>query len=93
MSNDAYCQESRKSRAKIALWKHCVSRNMLVPKSGIHADVLLTRTLDLFDRDTMATAGLPRAGEQRLMIRKKLHDRKEHKKTLFHFPKNITYGS
>mmetsp|Transcript_30382 Transcript_30382/g.55077 ORF Transcript_30382/g.55077 Transcript_30382/m.55077 type:complete len:509 (-) Transcript_30382:90-1616(-) len=75
--NDAYCRASRTSRAKIASWKHRVSRNLLVPKFGIHADALLTRTLDLFDRDTMAAAGLPRAGEQRLMIRKKLQDRTE----------------
>ena len=75
--NDAYCRASRTSRAKIASWKHRVSRNLLVPKFGIHADALLTRTLDLFDRDTMAVVGLPCAGEQRLMIRKKLQDRTE----------------
>ena len=72
--NDAYYRASHTGRAKIALWKHRVSCNLLVPKFGIHADAFLTRTLDLFDRDTMAAAGLPRAGEQRLMIRKKLQD-------------------
>lgn len=75
--NDAYSRASRTSRAKIASWKHRVSRNLLVPKFGVNADALMTRTLDLFDRDTMAAAGLPRAGEQRLIIRKKLQDRTE----------------
>ena len=75
--NDAYSRASRTSRARIASWRHRVSRNLLVPKFGIHADALLTRTLDLFDRDTMAAAGLPRAGSQRLIIRKKLYDRTE----------------
>lgn len=46
-----------------------------MPKFGTNADALLTRTLDLFDRDTMAAAGLPRAGEQRLAIRRRLQDR------------------
>ncbi|KAL3758312.1 hypothetical protein ACHAWU_004277 [Discostella pseudostelligera] len=75
--NDAYSRASRTSRAKIASWKHRISRNLLVPKFGSHADELLSRTLDLFDRDTMDAAGLPRAGEQRLIIRKKLQDRTE----------------
>lgn len=75
--DDAYSRASRTSRAKIASWKHRISRNLLVPNFGSHADGLLTRTLDLFDRDTMAAAGLPRAGEQRLAIRKKLQDRTE----------------
>jgi len=75
--NDAYSRASRTSRAKIASWKHRVSRNLLVPRYGAGADALLRRTLDLFDRDTMAAAGLPRAGEQRLVIRKKLQERTE----------------
>ena len=75
--NDAYSRASRSSRARIASWKHRVSRNLLVPKFGIQADALLQRTLDLFDRDTMAAAGMPRAGEQRLIIRKRLQDRME----------------
>lgn len=75
--NDAYSRASRTARAKIASWKHRVSRNLLVPKYGQQADALLTRTLDLFDRDTMAAAGLPMVGEQRLVIRKKLQDRTE----------------
>ncbi len=75
--NDAYSRASRTSRAKIAAWKHRISRNLLVPKFGAHAEELLSRTLDLFDRDTMAAAGLPRAGKQRLVIRKKLQDRTE----------------
>eukprot|EP00584_Thalassiosira_punctigera_P002722 CAMPEP_0172528690 /NCGR_PEP_ID=MMETSP1067-20121228/2999_1 /TAXON_ID=265564 ORGANISM="Thalassiosira punctigera, Strain Tpunct2005C2" /NCGR_SAMPLE_ID=MMETSP1067 /ASSEMBLY_ACC=CAM_ASM_000444 /LENGTH=517 /DNA_ID=CAMNT_0013312647 /DNA_START=14 /DNA_END=1567 /DNA_ORIENTATION=- len=75
--NDAYSRASRLSRAKIASMKHRISRNLLVPKYGYRADALLKRTLDLFDRDTMAAAGLPRAGEQRLIIRKKLQDRTE----------------
>ena len=36
--NDAYCRASHTGRAKIALWKHRVSCNLLVPKFGIHAD-------------------------------------------------------
>lgn len=75
--NDAYSRASRTSRAKIAAWKHRVSRDLLVPNYGSRADGLLKRTLDLFDRDTMAAAGLPRAGEQRLVIRQKLQDRTE----------------
>eukprot|EP00580_Thalassiosira_gravida_P010398 CAMPEP_0201624710 /NCGR_PEP_ID=MMETSP0493-20130528/785_1 /ASSEMBLY_ACC=CAM_ASM_000838 /TAXON_ID=420259 /ORGANISM="Thalassiosira gravida, Strain GMp14c1" /LENGTH=514 /DNA_ID=CAMNT_0048094587 /DNA_START=35 /DNA_END=1579 /DNA_ORIENTATION=+ len=75
--NDAYSRASRTSRAKIASWKHRISRNLLVPKFGARSSALLTRTLDLFDRDTMAAAGLPLAGEQRLAIRKKLQDRTE----------------
>ena len=74
---DAYSRASRTSRARIASWKHRVSRGLLVPKFGDQAEALLARTLDLFDRDTMAAAGLPRAGEQRLIIRKKLQDRTE----------------
>lgn len=75
--NDAYSRASRTSRAKIASWKHRISRGLLVPGFGSRADELLMRTLDLFDRDTMAAAGLPRAGEQRLAIRLKLQDRTE----------------
>ena len=75
--NDAYSRASRTCRAKIASWKHRISRNLLVPKFGTHAEELLSRTLDLFDRDTMDAAGLPRAGEQRLIIRRKLQDRTE----------------
>ena len=73
--NDAYSRASRTSRAKIASWRHRVSRNLIVPDFGNKADALLTSTLDLFDRDTMAAAGLPRAGSQRLIVRRKLHDR------------------
>jgi hypothetical protein len=75
--NDAYSRASRTSRAKIAGWRHRVSRGLLVPGFGPKADALLTRTLDLFDRDTMAAAGLPRAGTQRLIAREKLRDRTE----------------
>ena len=75
--NDAYSRATRLSRGKIAIWKHRVSRNLLVPSYGSHADALLSRTLDVFDRDTMAAAGLPRAGAERLIIRKKLQDRME----------------
>lgn len=75
--NDAYSRATRLSRGKIASWKHRVSRNLLVPSYGSHADALLSRTLDVFDRDTMAAAGLPRAGAERLIIRKKLQDRME----------------
>ena len=75
--NDAYSRASKLSRGKIASWKHRVSRGLLVPNFGTQAEALLARTLDLFDRDTMAAAGLPRAGEQRLAIRKKLQDREE----------------
>jgi len=75
--NDAYSRATRLSRGKIASWKHRVSRNLLVPSFGSHADALLSRTLDVFDRDTMAAAGLPRAGAERLIIRKKLQDRME----------------
>mmetsp|Transcript_33310 Transcript_33310/g.70074 ORF Transcript_33310/g.70074 Transcript_33310/m.70074 type:complete len:515 (+) Transcript_33310:33-1577(+) len=75
--NDAYSRASRTSRAKIASFKHRVSRNLLVPKYGQQAEALLTRTLDLFDRDTMAAAGLPRVGVERLIIRKKLQERTE----------------
>jgi hypothetical protein len=73
--NDAYSRASRSSRARIASWRHRVSRNLLVPGFGSKADALLTSTLDLFDRDTMAAAGLPRAGSQRLVVRRKLQDR------------------
>ena len=73
--DDAYSRASRTSRAKIASWRHRASRNHLVPGFGRKAEALLTSTLDLFDRDTMAAAGLPRAGSQRLIVRKKLQDR------------------
>ena len=75
--SDAYSRASRTSRAKIAGWRHRTSRDLLVPQFGSKADALLTRTLDLFDRDTMAAAGLPRAGTQRLIAREKLRDRTE----------------
>jgi len=75
--SDAYSRASRTSRAKIAGWRHRTSRDLLVPDFGPKADALLTRTLDLFDRDTMAAAGLPRAGTQRLIAREKLRDRTE----------------
>ena len=74
---DAYSRAIRTSRAKMASWNHRVSRNLMVPKYGTQAEALLARTLDLFDRDTMAAAGLPSAGKQRLLIRKKLQDRTE----------------
>ena len=73
--NDAYSRASRSCRAKIAAWRHRASRGLLVPEYGARADALLSRTLDLFDRDTMAAAGLPRAGERRLAVRRKLSDR------------------
>ena len=75
--NDAYSRASRASRAKIASWRHRATRNLLVPGFGTKADALLSRTLDLFDRDTMAAAGLPRAGKLRLVVREKLYDRTE----------------
>lgn len=75
--NDAYSRASRMSRAKLAMWKHRASRGLLVDKFGPNADSLLKRTLDLFDRDTMAAAGLPGAGEKRLEIRAQLEVRTE----------------
>ncbi len=45
-----------------------------MPGFGPKAYALLTRTLDLFDRDTMATAGLPPAGTQHLIAHEKLRD-------------------
>ncbi|EED91273.1 predicted protein [Thalassiosira pseudonana CCMP1335] len=75
--NDAYSRASRTSRAKTAMWKHRVSRGLLVEKFGQNADSLMKRTLDLFDRDTMAAAGLPGAGEKRLEMRSKLQERTE----------------
>ncbi len=75
--NDAYSRAFGMSRAKIASWKHRASRGLLVDKFGMNADSLLQRTLDLFDRDTMAAAGLPVAGEQRLVIRQRLQQRME----------------
>jgi len=74
---DAYSRAFGMSRAKIASWKHRVSRGLLVDKFGMNADSLFQRTLDLFDRDTMAAAGLPAAGEQRLVIRQRLQQRME----------------
>jgi hypothetical protein len=73
--NDAYSRASRMSRAKLALWKHRVSRGLLVDKFGSAAESLLTQTLDVFDRDTMGAAGLPKAGEKRLEIRTQLQER------------------
>lgn len=75
--NDAYSRASRMSRAKLAMWKHRASRGLLVDKFGSSAESLLTRALDLFDRDTMAAAGLPGAGEKRLEIRSQLQERTE----------------
>ena len=75
--NDAYSRAFGMSRAKIASWKHRASRGLLVDKFGMEADSLLQRTLDLFDRDTMSAAGLPAAGEQRLVIRQRLQQRME----------------
>jgi hypothetical protein len=65
------------SRAKLATWKHRASRGLLVDKFGFHANSLLKNTLDLFDRDTMAAAGLPEAAEKRLEIRSNLLERTE----------------
>ena len=65
------------SRAKLALWKHRTSRNLLVDKFGVRASNLLKSTLDVFDRDTMGAAGLPQVGMKRLEIRELLRDRTE----------------
>ncbi len=46
-----------------------------MPGFGIKANALLSWTLDLFNRNTMAAAGLPRAGTLRLVVREKLYDR------------------
>lgn len=75
--NDAYSRASRMSRSKIAMWKHRTSRGLLVDNFGPRADSLIKNALDLFDRDTMAAAGLPRAGEKRLEIRSQLRERTE----------------
>lgn len=75
--NDAYSRASRMSRARIATWKHRVSRGLVVPKFGSSASSLLKNTLDLFDRDTMAASGLPCAGEKRLEFRAQLQERTE----------------
>ena len=75
--NDAYSRASRMSRARIATWKHRASRGLVVPKFGSGASSLLKNTLDLFDRDTMAAAGLPYAAERRLEIRTQLQERTE----------------
>jgi len=70
--DDAYARHVRAARAKLSAWKGRSSRGLIIDKFGPSASTLLKRTMDLYDRDTMASAGLSAAAPYRLEMRSKL---------------------
>eukprot|EP00565_Helicotheca_tamesis_P003510 CAMPEP_0185734984 /NCGR_PEP_ID=MMETSP1171-20130828/24061_1 /TAXON_ID=374046 /ORGANISM="Helicotheca tamensis, Strain CCMP826" /LENGTH=533 /DNA_ID=CAMNT_0028405141 /DNA_START=116 /DNA_END=1717 /DNA_ORIENTATION=+ len=70
--DDAYARHVRAARAKLSAWKGRSSRGLIIDKFGSSASTLLKRTMDLYDRDTMAAAGLSSAAPYRLTMRSKL---------------------
>mmetsp|Transcript_11732 Transcript_11732/g.15464 ORF Transcript_11732/g.15464 Transcript_11732/m.15464 type:complete len:502 (-) Transcript_11732:69-1574(-) len=68
----AYAKEARTARAKIAAWKGRVARGLLVDGFGNEAEGLLRRTLDGFDTESLASAGLPAVASHRLELRNEL---------------------
>lgn len=65
------------SHTRTAAWRRRVDRDHLVPGAGAHTDGLLARPLSTYDRDTVATAGLPRVGEQHKAVHERLYERTE----------------
>lgn len=83
MCEDSYARNSRQIRSKLSQWKNrVVSRNLVVDKFGSQCEALLKRTMDSFDRDTIACAGRNDAldgniGQYRLELRSKLFGKLE----------------
>jgi len=76
--DDSYSHQQRSARAKLSSWKSRVVRGFLVDSFGTEATKLLQRTINSYDRDTVASAGLlGSAAPYRLEIRSKLLDRIE----------------
>ena len=73
--SSAHSKHARAARAKIAAWKSRVIRGLLVEGFGSHADLLLKKTLQLFDTETLAAAGLPQhVASYRKTLRTQLHE-------------------
>ena len=76
--DDAYARQSKTVRAKLASWKSRVLlRNLWVDKFGTQASDLIKSTLESYDRDTLAAAGLLTTGPYRMDLRTKLQRRLE----------------
>lgn len=70
----AYAKQARTARAKMVAWRSRVARGLCVDGFGADADALRKRTLDGYDAETLASAGLPSVSEYRLEIRNQLQE-------------------
>lgn len=68
----SYVKQARAARAKLSAWKGRVARGLVVDKFGNEAERLCRRTLDGFDTETLASAGLPAVAPYRLELRNEL---------------------
>lgn len=70
---EAYAQQSRTIRAKLAAWRsRCSRRGLVVDSFGAQATALYRSTLDQYDSTTLFVAGIPLVAGQRLESRAKL---------------------
>lgn len=72
ISEDSFTRNARSVRAKFAVWKSRVNRSLPIEKFGLQATTLLKRTMDSFDKDTIAASGLDGAASYRLELRSSL---------------------
>jgi hypothetical protein len=70
----AYAKQARTARAKMVAWRSRVGRGLCVDGFGADADALRKRTLDGYDAESLASAGLPSVSEYRLEIRNQLQE-------------------
>ena len=70
----AYAKQARTARAKMAAWRSRAARGLVVDGFGADAESLRKRTLDGYDAETLASAGLPLVSEYRLEIRNQLQE-------------------
>lgn len=70
----AYAKQARSARAKMAAWRSRAARGLVVDGFGADAEALRKRTLEGYDAETLASAGLPLVSEYRLEIRNQLQE-------------------
>lgn len=80
LCEDAYVRHGRAARAKLAAWRgRVVGRALPIDRFGVLAENLLTRTLDAYDKDTLAAAAsavvAPIRAERRTQLARSLEQR------------------
>jgi hypothetical protein len=76
--DDSFARHQRAARAKLTSWKSRTGRDLTVDNFGTAASQLLKRTMESFDRDTIAAAGIAGSvASYRLQVRAKLQARIE----------------